>query len=175
VRTLFDLFCPGFVLSLVALCVGCSPSAPPVAGGPGPTGSGSTSSRASAEGVSGGESIETIETVALFHDRAAESGIDFSYRNGQEAGYYSIVESLGGGVGLLDLDRDGDLDLFLPGGGRFGKDDTIGGRPSGVFLNVATGSSWTRPCRQGLRVSPPGFLMVPPSATLMATGFPTCW
>ena len=131
-RTLFVLFRPGLVLSLAAFCAGCSPSAPPAAGGAGTAGSGSKSSGASSEGVTGGESIET---VAQFHDRAAESGIDFSYRNGQEAGYYSIVESLGGGIGLLDWDRDGDLDLFLPGGGRFGKDDTIGGRPSGVFLN----------------------------------------
>ena len=131
-RTLFVLFRPGLVLSLAAFCAGCSPSAPPAAGGAGTAGSGSKSSGASSEGVTGGESIET---VALFHDRASESGINFSYRNGQEAGYYSIVESLGGGVGLLDWDRDGDLDLFLPGGGRFGKDDTISGRPSGVFLN----------------------------------------
>ncbi len=81
----------------------------------------------------GGDSI--IETVALFADRASDAGVDFSYRNGQEAGYYSIVESLGGGVGLLDWDRDGDLDLFLPGGGQFGQEQTISGHPVGVFLN----------------------------------------
>ena len=79
--------------------------------------------------------VPVPDTVASFRDRAARSGVSFTYRNGQEAGYFSIVESLGGGVGLLDWDRDGDLDLFLPAGGRFGDDETIGGRPAGLFLN----------------------------------------
>jgi hypothetical protein len=86
----------------------------------------------------GGQGVEpsgTPSSVAMFVDRAVESGIDFRYRNGQEAGVYSIVESLGGGIGLLDWDRDGDLDLFLPGGGRFGTNETIAGHRSGVFLN----------------------------------------
>ncbi|GAB4141812.1 MAG: hypothetical protein Tsb009_11770 [Planctomycetaceae bacterium] len=48
------------------------------------------------------------------------SGIEFTYRNGEEAGHYSILESLGGGVALLDYDADGLLDIFIPGGGHFG-------------------------------------------------------
>lgn len=55
----------------------------------------------------------------LFRDVSAASGVDFTYRNGEEAGYYAILESVGGGVALIDYDGDGLLDLFLPGGGTF--------------------------------------------------------
>src|SRR5436305_245146 len=36
-----------------------------------------------------------------FSDRTRESGIDFTYRNGEEAGLRTILESLGGGVALF--------------------------------------------------------------------------
>jgi hypothetical protein len=56
-----------------------------------------------------------------FDDVTRASGIAFSYRNGEEANHYSILESLGGGVALIDYDGDGLLDVFLPGGGFFSK------------------------------------------------------
>ena len=34
-------------------------------------------------------------------------GVDFSYRNGEDQGHYAILESLGGGIAVLDFDRDG--------------------------------------------------------------------
>src|SRR5262245_53498904 len=55
----------------------------------------------------------------IFEDRTAGSGLDFTYRNGEEAGHMAILESLGGGVALLDYDGDGLLDIFLTGGGYF--------------------------------------------------------
>jgi enediyne biosynthesis protein E4 len=68
------------------------------------------------------------EDPVIFRDITASSGISFAYRNGTEAGLLSILESLGGGVALLDFDGDGKLDIFLPGGGSFeGKE--IQGRP----------------------------------------------
>lgn len=54
-----------------------------------------------------------------FRDVTAASGLDFTYRNGEEADHFSILESLGGGVGLIDYDGDGLLDIFLTGGGYF--------------------------------------------------------
>jgi hypothetical protein len=59
----------------------------------------------------------------LFHDMTAESGVHFSYRNGEEAGHYSILESVGGGIALLDFDGDGLLDIFVTGGGYFDRTD----------------------------------------------------
>jgi hypothetical protein len=54
---------------------------------------------------------------AFYKDMTTATGINFTYRNGQEAGHYAILESLGGGIGLIDFDGDGLLDLFAPGGG----------------------------------------------------------
>src|SRR5262245_52646512 len=71
----------------------------------------------------------------LFKDVTAASGVNFTYRNGEdlvdadgrpvldERGnqrrHLAILESLGGGVGLIDYDGDGLLDVFLPGGGYY--------------------------------------------------------
>jgi hypothetical protein len=60
---------------------------------------------------------------ALFADVTGSSGVKFSYRNGEEAGHYAILETLGGGVALIDYDGDGLLDLFVTGGGYFDRTD----------------------------------------------------
>ena len=59
------------------------------------------------------------------------------YLNGQEAGRSSILESLGGGVGIFDYDRDGAFDVCLTGGGQFAADRLIG-LPTRLFQNRAT-------------------------------------
>src|SRR4029077_1026410 len=46
-------------------------------------------------------------TLARFVDMAPACGVDFQYRDGQEAGHYAILESLGGGAALFDYDGDG--------------------------------------------------------------------
>lgn len=74
----------------------------------------------------------------IFRDVTADSGIDFKYRNGEEAGHYAILESLGGGVILIDYEGDGLLDVFLPGGGYFDGPDKrqIKGHPNRMFRNL---------------------------------------
>jgi hypothetical protein len=69
-----------------------------------------------------------------FEDVAADAGVNFTCRNGED-GRFTILESLGGGVALLDYDRDGDLDILLAGGGRF-EGRTIRGEPCKLFRNL---------------------------------------
>jgi hypothetical protein len=87
-------------------------------------------------------SEEEAAGAPLFDDITAASGIAFTYRNGEDtANHLSILESLGGGVGLIDYDGDGLLDIFLPGGGGFAGADKkeIVGFPSKLFKNLGGG------------------------------------
>ncbi len=70
-----------------------------------------------------------------FDDVTAKSGINFTYRNGEEANHYSIIESLGGGLAAFDYDRDGLTDLFLVGGG-FYEGKSVRGHPCKLYRNL---------------------------------------
>jgi len=85
---------------------------------------------------------EEMKGPPLFEDITAASGIRFTYRNGEDtADHMSILESLGGGAGLIDFDGDGLLDVFLPGGGGFaGKEKKdIVGFPCKLYRNLGKG------------------------------------
>lgn len=71
-----------------------------------------------------------------FSEVAELSGVSFTYRNGEESGYFAILESLGGGVALCDFDRDGRDDVCLPGGGQLTADQQLPGLPNGLFRNL---------------------------------------
>jgi enediyne biosynthesis protein E4 len=79
-----------------------------------------------------------------FQEVTDASGIKFSARNGEETGHLAIIESLGQGIGLIDFDGDGLLDVFICGGGFYegpaGASDkekkTIRGYPCKLYRNL---------------------------------------
>ena len=70
-----------------------------------------------------------------FEDVTSSSGVDFHHRSGRDAGQYTMVETFGGGVGLLDYDLDGDLDIFCIGGGAISASLEVSGVPCRLFRN----------------------------------------
>jgi len=79
---------------------------------------------------------ESKGTNFQFTDVTVLSQIDSRYNNGEAGGHKSIVESLGGGIGLLDFDRDGRLDIVLPAGGVLELDQPLTGHPTTLWRNL---------------------------------------
>jgi hypothetical protein len=76
-----------------------------------------------------------------FADVTEQFGVKFAYHDGGSAGFYTMLEQLGGGVAMIDYDQDDDMDLFFTGGGGFsGPPIVIQGRTSALFRNDGRGN-----------------------------------
>jgi len=111
------------VLFLLVGSVGCQNQLPSERSDSDTTPSATRLEPSASEG-SGADSkqLSSIRTAAKFLDEATTYGLNFSYQNDEQKGYYAIVEIVGGGIGLVDFDLDGYLDVFIPGGGTFASD-----------------------------------------------------
>lgn len=86
--------------------------------------------------INGVPSQPPTPAVSLrFADRTADSKISFMYRSGSVSNYAPILQDFGGGCGLLDMDRDGRLDAFFPGGG-YSSPTGWKPHPHGFFQNI---------------------------------------
>ena len=67
---------------------------------------------ASVEGVADLPSGRPKPEQIWFDEVAVRAGIQFRYQSGHRPGKFYIPEIMGGGVGLLDYDNDGWLDVY---------------------------------------------------------------
>lgn len=98
--------------------------------------------------------VEIQEPAIRFVDTARESGMDFVYRNGDEANVSAMPEILGGGVAVWDFDLDGSCDAFVPGGGRIRIDGSRVFHPAELFRQ--TGPRQFTPVARWAGLAEPG-------------------
>src|SRR5437762_3083942 len=63
-----------------------------------------------------------------FTDIARQTGVDFKHENSATSNKY-LVETMGGGVALIDYDNDGRLDIFFTNGARIDDPMSAGQQP----------------------------------------------
>lgn len=74
-----------------------------------------------------------------FEEVASEAGLSFRYESGTTPGLF-IADTMGGGVGLIDHDRDGWLDVYFVGGCALPYDHRSPPRPNKLFRNRGDGT-----------------------------------
>ena len=82
------------------------------------------------------EQVSNSNNRIQFQDVAPEAGVRFSFRNGTTEQHATMLETLGGGVGIFDYDRDGLADVLLSGGGSVTDTQQVVGSPSALFRNL---------------------------------------
>ncbi len=112
---------PGPVrLPLIAALIGAGAALAGCAADPGSPVDTAPAGDRPAAGAGSGDSTDSD----WFVDRAAAVGLDFVHFNGFSGRYY-YPELMAPGLGLLDYDNDGDLDVFLVQGSMLGPDQTL--------------------------------------------------
>ena len=69
-----------------------------------------------------------VEAPAVFIDATQAAGVAFTHENSATTNKY-LIETMGGGVALLDFDNDGRLDIFFTNGAKLDDPTPAGKRP----------------------------------------------
>jgi hypothetical protein len=110
-----------FAACFAILFVGCKPS----------KNTNDAAPRNSLEASSPSNSAPSIR----FEDVTSALGLSHTYHNGEESNQFAYIESIGGGLAVLDFDRDGFHDLFFPGGGLIHADHSMTPLPGTLWQN----------------------------------------
>lgn len=96
------------------------------------------SSKSDIRGIADRNRSANASTSAIrFVDVAAQSGISWTARNGEEGGQYVILETFGTGCAIEDYDRDDNLDVFFGGGGKITARQEILPLPIGLYRQTS--------------------------------------
>ncbi len=98
-------------------------------------------SRSASEKTNGsGDNAQATSAASSiqFVDVTNQLSISHQYRNGEETNEFAYIESMGGGLAVLDYDRDGLPDLFFPGGGQINSDHSLTPLPGSLWRNEAS-------------------------------------
>lgn len=94
--------------------------------------------RPTATPVSPGNPAETGPSPIRLIDAHEEVGLDYRYFNGQ-TGFKYLIESMGGGVTVLDMDSDGWPDLYFPQGCKLPFDPEDHSHLDRLYRNAGNG------------------------------------
>ena len=78
-----------------------------------------------------------IEKDAWFVEKSSQVGVDFKHHSGSQ-GDFALPEITGGGVALVDVDNDADLDLFFVQGGCL-SETCPQSLAHGLYINAGNG------------------------------------
>jgi hypothetical protein len=115
-----------------------------------------------------------VAAPALFEDAARAAGVAVRHTNGASAEKY-LVETMGSGAVLFDVDGDGWVDIFLVDGGSLADPAVAARAQHHLFRNLRDGTfaDVTAQSRIGARTrAPTGWARVPAMWTTMAA--PIC-
>ncbi|WP_197446536.1 FG-GAP-like repeat-containing protein [Tautonia plasticadhaerens] len=97
-----------------------------------------------------------LPPIPSFRDEAATSGLAFVYENDQTP-ERRLPETMGGGLGLLDYDGDGWVDVYCVQGGRFPGGSASAGGGDRLFRNLGEGTFEDVTDASGISGFPRGF------------------